>query len=68
MRESVYILMLMLIAVPIAGELKFHPFQDDFRVSFGTTAFFFFLLWLRKIPAYVSGPLTGCLVVLFRVG
>lgn len=67
MRESVYILMLMLIAVPIAGELKFHPFQDDFRVSFGTTAFFFFLLWLRKIPAYVSGVLTGCLVVLFRV-
>jgi len=67
MRESVYILMLMLIAVPIAGELKFHPFQDDFRVSFGTTAFFFFLLWLRKVPAYVSGGLTGCLVVLFRV-
>lgn len=42
MRESVYILLLMLIAVPIAGELKFHPFQDDFRISFGTTAFFFF--------------------------
>lgn len=68
MRESVYILLLMLIAVPIAGELKFHPFQDDFRISFGTTAFFFFLLWLRKIPSYISGPLTGCMVILFRLG
>ncbi|MEJ8546334.1 ATP-binding protein [Brevibacillus borstelensis] len=68
MRESVYILLLMLIAVPVAGELKFHPFQDDFRISFGTTAFFFFLLWLRKIPSYVSGPLTGFMVVVFRVG
>lgn len=54
----------MLIAVPIAGELKFHPFQDDFRVSFGTTAFFFFLLWLR--PSLLAGLLTGAVVVLFR--
>ncbi|QQE73864.1 sensor histidine kinase [Brevibacillus composti] len=68
MRESLYILLVMLLAVPIAGELKFHPFQDDFRISFGTTAFFFFLLWLRKIPAYLTGTLTGLAVVLFRLG
>ncbi|USG64854.1 sensor histidine kinase [Brevibacillus ruminantium] len=68
MRENLYILLVMLIAVPIAGELKFHPFQDDFRISFGTTAFFFFLLWLRKIPAYLTGLLTGLAVVLFRLG
>ncbi|MGG4440458.1 ATP-binding protein [Brevibacillus fortis] len=65
MRETISILLLMLIAVPIAGELKFHPFQDDFRISFGTTAFFFFLLWLR--PSLLAGILTGLIVVLFRI-
>ena len=65
MRESTFILLLMLLAVPIAGELKFHPFQDEFRVSFGTTAFFFLLLWLR--PSLLAGILTGIIVVLFRI-
>ncbi|KNB74561.1 sensor histidine kinase [Brevibacillus reuszeri] len=65
MRESIAILLLMLLAVPIAGELKFHPFQDEFRISFGTTAFFFFLLWLR--PSLLAGVLTGIIVVLFRI-
>jgi two-component system sensor histidine kinase YcbA len=55
----------MLLTVPIAGELKFHPFQDEFRISFGTTAFFFLLLWLR--PSFVAGVLTGATVVLFRI-
>ncbi|KQL44929.1 histidine kinase [Brevibacillus choshinensis] len=65
MRENLYILLVMLLTVPIAGELKFHPFQDDFRISFGTTAFFFLLLWLR--PSFVAGVLTGATVVLFRI-
>lgn len=65
MRETVAILLLMLIAVPIAGELKFYPFQDDFRISFGTTAFFFFLLWLHS--SLLAGMLTGGIVVLFRI-
>lgn len=65
MRENLYILLVMLLTVPIAGELKFHPFQDDFRISFGTTAFFFLLLWLR--PSFVAGLLTGATVVLFRI-
>ncbi|MED4752647.1 sensor histidine kinase [Brevibacillus choshinensis] len=65
MRENLYILLVMLLTVPIAGELKFHPFQDDFRISFGTTAFFFLLLWLR--PSFVAGVLTGATVVLFRM-
>jgi two-component system sensor histidine kinase YcbA len=56
----------MLVSVPIAGELKLHPFQDEFRISFGTTAFFFCLLWLR--PSLLAGILTGAVVVLFRVG
>lgn len=65
MKETISILLLMIIAVPIAGELKFHPFQDDFRISFGTTAFFFFLLWLR--PSLLAGIVTGIIVVLFRI-
>lgn len=65
MRENFYILLVMLLTVPIAGELKFHPFQDDFRISFGTTAFFFLLLWLR--PSFIAGLLTGATVVLFRI-
>ncbi|QRG68425.1 ATP-binding protein [Brevibacillus choshinensis] len=65
MRENLYILLVMLLTVPIAGELKFHPFQDDFRISFGTTAFFFLLLWLR--PSFMAGLLTGATVVLFRI-
>jgi len=68
MRENVYILLLMLVMVPVAGELKFHPFHDEFRVSFGTTAFFFFLLWMRKIPAYLAGVLAGGGVMAFRIG
>jgi two-component system sensor histidine kinase YcbA len=68
MKENVYILLLMLVMVPIAGELKFHPFNDDFRVSFGTTAFFFFLLWIRKIPSYLTGVLVGIVIMVFRIG
>lgn len=67
MRETFYIFLLMILAVPLAGELKFYPFADDFRVSFGTTAFFFFLLWIRKIPAMVSGIVVGVSVVCFRI-
>lgn len=57
----------MIIGVPFAGELNFHPFGDDFRVSFGTTAFFFFLLWIRKIPPLLTGVVVGVSVVIFRV-
>jgi two-component system sensor histidine kinase YcbA len=67
MRENLYILLLMLLTVPIAGELKFHPFDDEFRVSFGTTAFFFFLLWMRRIPSALAGILAGNAVILFRI-
>lgn len=67
MRENIYILLLLLLTVPLGGEIKFHPFNDDFRVSFGTTAFFFFLLWMRKIPSFLTGILVGNAVVTFRI-
>lgn len=34
-----YILALMLITVPLAGELKFYPLNEEFRVSFGAPVF-----------------------------
>ncbi|WP_256235626.1 sensor histidine kinase [Bacillus sp. EB600] len=58
----------MIIAVPIAGELKFYPFSGaDLRVNMGMPVFFFFLLWSRKIHPIFSGFLTGISVVFFRM-
>lgn len=67
MNERFAAFFLMLIAVPLAGEVKFYPFQDDFRISLGTPVFFFFLLWIRKVPPYLSGLAAGAGVVLFRI-
>ncbi|MGM0878692.1 MAG: hypothetical protein ACQEWV_29410 [Bacillota bacterium] len=33
MKERIRILLLMMIAVPLAGELKFYPFDNTFRVN-----------------------------------
>lgn len=63
-------LLLMLFIVPLAGELKFFPFDGDFssfRVSFGSPAFLFFLLWLRHLPFFISGLLAGSAVLIFRI-
>jgi two-component system, sensor histidine kinase YcbA len=58
----------MMIAVPLAGELKFYPFNgDDLRISMGTSVFFLILLWSRKIHPILAGFLTGIVVVIFRV-
>lgn len=67
MKENLLILLLMIIIVPIAGELKFFPFHDTFRVSLGIPVFFFFLLWVNKINPIISGSLVGLFVVAFRV-
>ncbi|MBC6972492.1 sensor histidine kinase [Bacillus sp. Xin] len=66
-KKDMSILIILMVVVPIAGELNFHPFNDTFRVSFGTPIFFFLLLFLRKIPAAVVGLLVGVSVVGFRV-
>ncbi|MFD0693422.1 sensor histidine kinase [Paenibacillus sp. GCM10027628] len=67
MREKWFLFMLMIVTVPIAGELNFYPFHNDFRVSLGTPAFFLFLLWIRSVSPFVSGLLVGTSVVIFRV-
>ncbi|WP_311379537.1 MULTISPECIES: sensor histidine kinase [unclassified Bacillus (in: firmicutes)] len=68
LKKDGYLFALMLITVPLAGELKFYPLNEAFRISFGAPAFFFFLLLLRHVPAVLSGLLTGAAVVLFRIG
>ncbi len=68
MKEKWLLLTLMVISVPIAGELNFYPFHTDFRVSLGTPAFFLFLLWLRSPSPLISGLLVGSSVTIFRMG
>lgn len=66
-KNEMYILALMVIIVPLAGELNFYPFNQTFRISFGAPAFFFFLLLFRKMPAVLPGFLTAATVVGFRI-
>ena len=68
-RRDLWIFILMLILVPLAGEPKFHPFGgdfDSFRVSFGSPIFLLFLLWIRHISFTTCGLATGVSVVCFR--
>ncbi|OLN22290.1 ATP-binding protein [Domibacillus antri] len=62
-----YIIILMIITVPLAGELKFYPFNETFRIGLGAPVMFFFLLLLQKVSFILPGFLTGAAVVLFRV-
>lgn len=66
--KDVWIIIALMIIVPIAGELNFHPFDNIFRVSFGTPIFFFSLLYFRKISPVVLGLFVGAAVFIFRVG
>ncbi|MGZ0049408.1 ATP-binding protein [Brevibacillus gelatini] len=67
LKKDGYILALMLITVPIAGELKFYPVNETFRISFGAPTFFFFLLLFQRLPVVLPGFLTGLCVVGFRL-
>ncbi len=66
-KKDIYILVLMMFTVPLAGEIKSFPLNETFRMSFGAPTFFFFLLLLRKMPAFLPGFLTGIVVVKFRI-
>ncbi|SHF13216.1 two-component system, sensor histidine kinase YcbA [Seinonella peptonophila] len=67
MKENRFILVWMLLTVALAGELKFYPFGDSFRISLGTAIFFFFLLWVREVPVILSGFIVGLFVLIFRL-
>lgn len=63
------IMLLMLLFVPLAGELKFHPLSGDFanfQVSLGSPVFLLFILSLPKNILVATGFSAGIVVVLFR--
>ncbi|MED1747543.1 MULTISPECIES: ATP-binding protein [Bacillus] len=62
-----YLIVMLIVLTPIGGELKFYPFEDSFRVSFGTVVFFFILLQMKRFPAWASGIIAGVSVFAFRV-
>lgn len=66
--KDFWIVIALMVIVPIAGELNFHPFDNIFRVSFGTPIFFFSLLYFRKYNSVLIGLLIGISVFVFRVG
>lgn len=57
----------MIIVIPLAGELKFYPFNNTFRITFGIPIFFLLLLWIRRIPLILCGFIVGISVVVFRM-
>ncbi|HDR7451788.1 TPA: sensor histidine kinase [Bacillus cereus] len=66
-KKDIYILVLMILTVPLVGEIKSFPLNETFRMSFGAPTFFFFLLLFRRIPAFLPGFLTAIVVVVFRI-
>lgn len=70
MKRQWLAILLMILIVPLVGELKFYPFDREFssfRVSFGSPTFLFFLLWLRNTSFALSGLLVGFSVLVFRM-
>ncbi len=66
-KKDIYIIILMIVTVPLAGELKFYPFNETFRIGFGAPTMFFFLLLLQKVPFIIPGFFTAAAVIFFRV-
>lgn len=66
-KDDIFILIIMVITIPLTGELKIYPFQNTFRISFSTTIFLFLLLWIKKIPLILCGSCVGVSVVFFRI-
>jgi two-component system sensor histidine kinase YcbA len=70
MKKNYVAILLLILIVPLAGELKFYPFEGEFhtfRVSFGSPVFLFFLLWLRSSSFVLSGFIAGLSVLIFRI-
>ncbi|WP_409341525.1 ATP-binding protein [Paenibacillus sp. MBLB4367] len=67
MKKKIGFVIMMAVTVSLLGEFKFYPFYNDFRVSLGTPAFLFFLLWNRKLPTLALGIITALSVTSFRI-
>lgn len=65
--HTIFILILIAIIVPIAGEVKLYPFNENFRISFGMPSFFFLLLIWRHNKTLLAGIVAGIAVVMFRI-
>jgi two-component system, sensor histidine kinase YcbA len=65
--RKLLILLALIAATVLFGELKYVPFHSEFRISFGSAVFFFLLLWLQDTPIPLASALAGGAVVLFRV-
>ncbi|MET1032775.1 MAG: ATP-binding protein, partial [Domibacillus tundrae] len=68
LKNNQMLILLMMISVPAAGELKIHPFSEAFRIGLGPPVMFFFLLFLKKEFILRAGFLTASAVILFRTG
>ncbi len=66
-KKELQILAAMVILLPLAGEIKFYPFNEFYRVSFGPPLLFLFLLGLKKVPSIICGVLAGVSVLIFRI-
>src|SRR5699024_12490104 len=64
--HTLFMLILIAIIVPVAGELKLYPFNENFRISFGMPSFFFLLLIWRRNIALFAGVIAGITVIFFR--
>ncbi|MCJ7987278.1 hypothetical protein MUB16_30640 [Priestia sp. OVL9] len=40
-KKDVLLILVMIVVVPLAGELKYYPFHDTYRVSFAVPIFSF---------------------------
>lgn len=67
LKKDIFIFILMMFTVPLAGELNFYPINETFRISFGAPMFFFFLLLFQKTPVFIPGFLIGIIIVGFRI-
>ncbi|UFJ39028.1 sensor histidine kinase [Brevibacillus humidisoli] len=56
-----------MVATAIAGELKMSPFHGAFRISLGSAVFFFLLLLFKPRYLPIVGVIVGCFVSLFRM-
>lgn len=56
-----------MVATAVSGELKMSPFHGAFRISLGSAVFFFSLLLFKPRYLPVVGVLVGCFVSLFRM-
>ncbi|MGA8943634.1 MAG: ATP-binding protein [Thermoactinomyces sp.] len=66
-RKEGWMIALMMVLVPLAGEFFILPFDNNYRVSFGIPIFFIFLLLIQRTPPFMLGVLVGISVLTFRM-